>query len=490
MAFQHLKITICVVSLFISSLGHAYNFLETHPDTGQPLGWEPGSTITYYVDRGRLGRLENWQLLVLIREAMNVWENASPYANPPRFEFGGCLPERDEETRLQEVATGRCAEPLNENDEINDGNHEEYVVRIPCYENQLNDSDRCTTRMQRELKTIIAFDETGTIIEENCIQDCGAFAGPTVISGDFENPNNFLQSTMVLGPNENNSRKLINAVFGTILHEVGHMFGLAHTSINQSVYIEGEDSGSRYMPTMFFYPIRLQRNQSRATLHPDDRTGLEVLYPNDSLAENTGSLSGEIFLADGSPIKHLNVIARNVEDPWCEAFSFLIGRYCNHFIFRCREEDNRFFITGLPPGNYTLEVEEIADEDLAATLAPVVSDVTITQAEFWNEDDQVDEENTVRSGIIIAAGESVENIIIHLSDSAELIPYISFDFLQPPEGETWPSTECPTEPETNYATLINFDESPPPSSGGDSGGDAFAGSASGCSLIPPRIIRD
>ena len=87
----------------------AYNFLYIHPTKGTPIKWDNTKTIKYYVDRGKLGRLTNEQALKLLQEAMKIWENASPNAKVPHFEFAGFLPEDVNGTNDQRcVSLGVC----------------------------------------------------------------------------------------------------------------------------------------------------------------------------------------------------------------------------------------------------------------------------------------------------------------------------------------------------------------------------------------------
>src|SRR3989338_8252 len=86
------QIVVLAASL-LPSLSFPYNFLYIHPTSGEPITWEPGTTIEYYLDPGDLGRLTNDQAHTLLQEAMKIWEEASPYAQVPHFEFAGYLPE-------------------------------------------------------------------------------------------------------------------------------------------------------------------------------------------------------------------------------------------------------------------------------------------------------------------------------------------------------------------------------------------------------------
>ena len=430
---------------------HAYNFLYIHPTTGKPIGWEPGTTIKYYLDPGPFKYLTNDQAHALLKEAMKIWENASPYANVPHFEFVGYLPE-----------------------DVNGTNYQKYVSLGTC---STSDLSLCPTDAQKNLQTVIIFDEDGSILKkELCrIGGCSASSGARVFGGSSQNPGNIIQGIVVLGGDiVSNSPSLGSAIYftlGIMTHELGHLLGLAHTLINQEVFIQSEwDQYKSSIPTMMqvLFPDRTGKGEKdQITLNPDDIAGISNLYPSNTFSQNTGTIKGTITKSDGTPMMHVNVIARNIEDPLCEAYSFLSGRICPpKFIGTssgpCGDingnsvESGDFSISGLPASTYTLEVEEVADKSLAQTLAPGLFDEFIFgDAEFWNEGDVANEPNTLSSTITLAAGETKDNINIILNRSAvtsDRIKYIPLSTFTRGLG-----TQCqPTS--KNYATLLGVSE--------------------------------
>lgn len=435
---------LCVLSL-VATTAQAYNFLYIDPTNGKPIGWEPGTTIHYYLDPGPLGRLTNDQAHTLLKEAMKIWENASPYANVPHFEFAGYLPE-----------------------DVDGGNYQKYVSLGQCY---TNDLASCPTQAQKDLQTVVVFDNDDSILEkELCrITQCSATSGARVISGSSQEPGYIVQGIQVFGGAfASSTATKVNAIIGVMTHELGHLLGLAHTSLNQQAYIEDKGELARYMPTMFAYDVggtNLEKNM--VTLNPDDIAGISNLYPSDNLVTQTGIIKGMILKSDGSPMMHVNVIARNVEDPLCEAYSFLAGRTCEAATQEACENDidlvsdPGFIISGFPVGSYTLEVEEVADEDLAHTLAPGLVDPFISgDAEFWNEGDQSDESNTLSTVIDLMVGEIKEgvNIILNRSEvTSDRILYLPLDTFI-----AGPGTACPENPSINYAALVGINEDSQP----------------------------
>jgi hypothetical protein len=158
------------------------------------------------------------------------------------------------------------------------------------------------------------------------------------------------------------------------IHEFGHLLGLDHSQINLNCLTDSSCSTNDLdgVPTMF--PVLIDISQS--TLKTDDRAMLSSLYPAPGFSLNTGRVQGQVLFSDGrTPAQGFNVIARLVGSARKTAvscvsgFLFTAGR-ANTFVpdgsstdlfFGSQDQKLIGFydIPGLPPGDYTIEVEPI-----------------------------------------------------------------------------------------------------------------------------------
>lgn len=158
-----------------------------------------------------------------------------------------------------------------------------------------------------------------------------------------------------------------------------------------------------------------------ATLNPDDIAGISVLYPGTHFHTETASIRGTVLKADGTPMTYANVVVRNVNDPWCEAYSFLSGRSCETgstpFCEESGRADGAFLIQGLSPGTYTVEVEGLR-KDIADGMSPEIYESSFPgEAEFWNERDAADEDPLTATPLTLRAGEEHSDTTIVLSST-------------------------------------------------------------------------
>lgn len=149
---------------------------------------------------------------------------------------------------------------------------------------------------------------------------------------------------------------------GVIFHEFGHYSGLAHTVVNGQNVALGDATGPSPNNTYgnsppdqveTMYPFAIVGG-GQVTPHADDVAILSFLYPEPDFFATTGTISGTIFAANGvTPLTGVNVIARNVNDPFVDAVSAISGD-------RPVNGSGGYVINGLTPGEtYTVHVDQI-----------------------------------------------------------------------------------------------------------------------------------
>lgn len=183
-----------------------------------------------------------------------------------------------------------------------------------------------------------------------------------------------------------------NSFAGVFTHEFGHSINMAHTQVNGATIFFGDASGPdgcarpwsgsptfADMATMypFIDPSPGSTGVQQATVeHPDDTTTLSDIYPDAGWPAGTATFSGTVFASDGTtPLGGINVIARNVADPYADAVSALSGDFSQ------TASDGSFELTGLTPGgDYVLFVNEIVQGGFSQTpLQPLPG-----PEEYWN----------------------------------------------------------------------------------------------------------
>ena len=206
----------------------------------------------------------------------------------------------------------------------------------------------------------IVFDDTGEIFDLLFGAGSGVlgFASPEFLD---EPSCTVLEGYSFLnGPAISSLEGLLNLM----VHEFGHYSNLAHTEVNGQIYGDSDNTGAGADNTTFgpapspldpgfdlietMYPFLFSDiDQVSRTPHADDIAALSRMYPDASFA-NTGTISGTILLGD-SKLTGINVIARNLNDPFADAVSAISSDFTRDYS-QGDTVTGTYTLTGLTPG--------------------------------------------------------------------------------------------------------------------------------------------
>lgn len=319
---------------------------------GGPLGLNPndpdnferwpngGANIPYQPDQGGLGPWNNVDATALVVSAYQVWEDVptatATYSNNGQMPF-----------------------------DITVDNYFPFVTNLFFGENV---SDGFSP---------IAFDEDGSIFV-----DLFGFSGVLgFASSDTFDANgvpieavSFLNGGSILGgfPEAD--------FYGVMVHEFGHYSGMAHTVVNGQNRLFGDTSGPTPNNTYgdapldqveTMYPFAIVGGGAE-TLHADDIAFYSTMYPEPGWFAGSGTFSGMVLAPNGTtPITGVNVIARNVDNPFVDAVSAITGD---------RGVTGEYTFNGLTPGaEYTVHIDQILDGGFSTTPVALIG-----PEEFYN----------------------------------------------------------------------------------------------------------
>ena len=217
----------------------------------------------------------------------------------------------------------------------------------------------------------IVYDEDGAIF--NLLFGPGSgvlgFAGPEWINettGAIVEGVSFMNGGSLVGPGAFPVAEFLSVQ----VHEYGHYQNLAHTIVNGQI-VAGPDSrgpspNNTFPPPPTFqnrietmYPF-LFINGGQATPHADDIAIFSSLYPEPTFAATTGTITGSILGPNGTtPLTGVNVIARNIANPYDDAVSAISSDFTDNFASGSPFV-GVYTLRGLTPGaSYAIYVDAI-----------------------------------------------------------------------------------------------------------------------------------
>lgn len=296
---------------------------------GVPLRWGPngdGVGITFNPDQGDLGPLDNAAATALVDESFQVWGDVP--TSTASYVQGATLPV-----------------------DVDISNFGEYFDPVAP-----------------DGFSAIVYDDTGEIFETLFGPDSGilGFAGPEW--GNLETCEIFEGRAFLNGP----AFADLTEAKDIMVHEFGHFSNLAHVQVNGAIVL-GDDNGPGFdaFPAPDFladiivtmYPFYFGPLAGTQTVELDDRASLSALYPTADYRTDFASITGSVLIPDGATrISGVNVIARNVDDPYDDASGILSGADTDESDPGVSDFVGTFNFTGLTPGaNYAVYIDEIVD---------------------------------------------------------------------------------------------------------------------------------
>ena len=329
---------------------------------GQPYLWPDGGVnIPFNPDQGdlSLGLIDNPTGVALVQTAFDNWTAGGPFNVPT-------------------TATYANAGPLPVDVDVN--NYGPYLNPVAP-----------------DGLSAIVFDADGQIFDELFGPGSGilGFASPEWIN--TETCEILKGYSFLNGPAFTD----LIAAEDVMTHEFGHYSNLGHVELNGQLFPFGEGgddngptpsnpfvdpvfAGDESIETM--YPIYFGPLAGTLSPHADDIASIATLYPAADFAASTGSISGAVFAPDGvTRLSGVNVIARNVLDPYVDAVSTFSGAYTDD-TSQADPNVGVFTLNNLTPGAEYVVFVDAVTANPGRFSNPILTTLPGPE-EYWNEDE-------------------------------------------------------------------------------------------------------
>ncbi len=233
---------------------------------------------------------------------------------------------------------------------------------------------------------------------------------------------------------------------GVMTHEFGHSINLGHTQVNGAIMFFGDAPGPNGCDELPYagtptredietmYPFidptaGTGSGQAQSTVDiADDMISISNIYPEAGWPQNFGSVSGVVTTTDGkSQLAGVNVIARNVADPYRDASSMMTGD-----VLRGEPgNEGTYTLNGLKPGeSYVIYIDGIVAGGYSTPPAVIFPG----PEEFFNgsaeSGDATTDESCSSEAIAAAAGvTTTANIAFNALPGAPVINVIGRDLV-------------------------------------------------------------
>jgi probable HAF family extracellular repeat protein len=215
----------------------------------------------------------------------------------------------------------------------------------------------------------VVYDADGSITEF-LFGYSGAVLGVTIVEYVDEDSADILEATVVLNgaavPGDWVSADEAAAMYaGVVTHEIGHAINLAHSQLNGQLfaffepYVGPEGCSDPYtsfpdasqVETMYPFVNIYQNGVQQGSVDVlDDVAALSDIYPAAGWPGSFGTIQGKVLTPGHGPhtseVTAVNVIARNVADPFGDAISGISGQYSQGQL----GPDGAYVFHGLTPG--------------------------------------------------------------------------------------------------------------------------------------------